>query len=284
MKVLYLSGATGADYECDMVFHGLRSLLGPDCVDVNKIEFMYRDWPHPPFYTVYSLLPNIDVDRTDIQGKIQSRYFDLIVYGSIHRFRDHLDLVRQVYPANKIVYIDGEDDHSTISLVGEGFYFKRELMDQHHLSILPIQFCIPKEKIRPIDFSRKTRLMSPLIPGDTSTYIYYGDESKYYDQYSESYFGRTRKKGGWDCCRHYEIMAAGALPYFADLESCPAQTMNWLPKDMLLHARRLHDEWQGKGENIDEHRDISDLVRVSMERHLTTESMAKYVLDTVGVS
>src|SRR5712671_4352045 len=116
MRVLYLSGATGADYQCDMLLHGIRTLLGPDCVDVNKLEFMYQNWPHPPFYSIYSLLPDIEIDRTDIGGKIRARYFDLIIYGSIHRYREHGELVRSLYPRNRIVYIDGEDDHSTVDL------------------------------------------------------------------------------------------------------------------------------------------------------------------------
>ena len=287
MKILYLSSASGADYQCDMIMHGLRSLLGPDLVDINKIEFMYQGWPHPPFYSIYALLPNIEVDREDIQKKIQTRYFDLIVYGSIQRYREHFDLVKSVYPTNRIVFIDGEDDHSTVDYVGAGIYFKRELTDQHHPNILPIQFCIPKEKIRLEPFE-KTRLMSPLIPGDYSSYIYYGDESKYYDQYSESYFAKTRKKGGWDCCRHYEIMAAGAIPYFDDIENCPTKTLFRMPKEGLLMARRIHDGW---GIDMDVEDTISDLydplladIWHNLTTQLTTESMAKYILDTAGVS
>lgn len=38
------------------------------------------------------------------------------------------------------------------------------------------------------------------------------DEHRYYDDYSRSYFAVTRRKGGWDCMRHYEILAAGTHP------------------------------------------------------------------------
>lgn len=283
MKVLYLSGATGADYMADMLFHGLRTLLGPDLVDVNRLDFMYRDWPHPPFYSIYGLLTEPDgIDRTDIEAKIANHYFDLIVYGSIHRFRQCMDLVWQHYPPNKVVYIDGEDDHSTIILGNTGIYFKRELADIHPSSYLPIQFCIPKEKIRPIDLSRKTRLMSPLIPGDTSTYIYYGDESKYYDQYSESYFGRTKKKGGWDCCRHHEILAAGTLPYFQDFENCPPLTLFNFNRSLIKMAKEMYDNWSDDHWQVEVYETVlSQLQNFSLT---TTEAMAKYVLDTVGAA
>ena len=36
-------------------------------------------------------------------------------------------------------------------------------------------------------------------------------------QTPQAWFALTRPKGGWDCLRHYEILAAGTLPYFLDL-------------------------------------------------------------------
>ena len=41
MRILYISGAEGPDYVCDMLFHGLRRLLGADVVDVNRLWYMY---------------------------------------------------------------------------------------------------------------------------------------------------------------------------------------------------------------------------------------------------
>lgn len=281
MKVLYLSNANGADYQCDLVFHGLRSLLGPDCVDVNKIEFMYQGWPHPPFHSLYALLPNIYVDRDDIQNKIQTNYFDLIVYGSIQRYREHFDLVKSVYPTNRIIFIDGEDDHSTVDYVGAGIYFKRELTDQHHPSIMPIQFGVPKEKIRPIDLSRKSRLMAHCDPRDRSTYVYYDSESRYYDQYSDAYFGYTMKKGGWDAMRHHEIIAAGSIPYFENFRDCPANTLYKFNRMSFYCAEALHDDWERTGRWEDW---LTLARKLQKECLMTTESMAKYILDTAGVS
>jgi hypothetical protein len=43
----------------------------------------------------------------------------------------------------------------------------------------------------------------------------------------------------WDCFRHYEILAAGSVPYFFDLEKAPAQTLANLPKQLLLELRGL---------------------------------------------
>lgn len=41
-----------------------------------------------------------------------------------------------------------------------------------------------------------------------NTYIFENEE-EYYNDYKKSLFAITRKKGGWDCMRHYEILACG---------------------------------------------------------------------------
>jgi len=299
MKVLYLSGAKGPDYLADVIFHGLRSLLGPDVIDVNRMDFMYRgyfkDWP---WYTLYNLLdPLPEADRTDIESKIRNHYFDVVLYGSVLRDRSHLPLVLEYYPHNRIGFIDGEDEIDT-NYIGyeriptqnlhpwevEGStvprdcpYFKRELtsLDRAY----PISFGIPKEKIiEPIP--EKIRLLAPCDPRDRSTFIYSPDlQHEYYRQYGESYFGYTRRQGGWDCMRHYEIMAAGAVPYFQDIEQCPSGTLNFIPKDNLLTARVLHDNWTGCEKDIDGYKKVLSSVRFALLNYLTTEALAKYVLE-----
>jgi hypothetical protein len=112
-----------------------------------------------------------------------------------------------------------------------------------HMATYPISFSVPTEQFQKVKASlvlvEKTRIMSPLIPGDTSTYIYETEES-YYHQYKESYFATTMKKGGWDCMRHYEIVMCGCLPYFIDIEQCPENTMSLWDKQMLLEANALY--------------------------------------------
>ena len=52
-------------------------------------------------------------------------------------------------------------------------------------------------------------------------------------------FGVTRKKAGWDCMRHLEIMANGAVPFFTDLQELPAKTMQHYPKHLFQKALSL---------------------------------------------
>jgi hypothetical protein len=275
MRILYISGAVGADYQCDICFHGLRSLLGPDCVDVQKLWFMYDTSPQYMFHTLYKKLPDIEVDRSDIEAKLQSQYFEAVVYGSVHRNRDYLDLIRAVYPRNKIAFIDGEDGPEISGQLGHGWYFKRELYEPHP-DVRPIQFGVPKECIRQIDPSRKRVLMAHCDPRDRSTMVYYDSETRYYDQYSDAYFGFTMKKAGWDCMRHHEILAAGAVPYFADLDNCPSLTLSRFNRSVFSRARKIKDNW-GTGQNDDA---LWYLIAGQMESALlTTEDLAKLILD-----
>jgi len=286
MKVLYVSGATGADYQCDLVMHGLRSLLGPDLVDVNKMWFMYDTSEHYMFHSLYKLLPDIEVDRGEVEEKIRRHHFDAVVFGSAHRCRSYLDLVASVYPASKIAFIDGEDGPELCGdALGRGWYWKRELYSPDS-RVMPIQFGIPKEKIRPIDMDRKNRgpVFAPCNPMDRSTYQYYDSETRYYDQYSDAWFGITMRKGGWDCMRHYEIIASGTVPYFIDIEQCPPDTLALLPRDPLLRARRLADpgRWQDSDHDRTTWWWIMDELHQVLVKHLTTEAHAKRILEKLS--
>jgi hypothetical protein len=37
--------------------------------------------------------------------------------------------------------------------------------------------------------------------------------------------------------RHYEILSAGSVPWFPELEISPEGTMNFLPKKLIVAAR-----------------------------------------------
>ena len=297
--MLYLSGAKGPDFLCDVLFHGLRTILGPDVVDVARLDFMYHrigdSWTA---FTLYNLLdPDPEPDRSDIEAKIKARYFDIILYGSVLRCREYLPLVLEIYPHNRIGFLDGEDEIDTSYIGFERIpeqnlhpweakdatvprdcpYFKRELTDPSRA--IPISFGIPKVKIADPP-PAKLRLMALCDPRDRSTYIYsMENQAEYYRQYGESYFAFTRRQGGWDCMRHYEILAAGAVPYFENIDACPAGTLTFLPKDSLREAIALHDRWTGCPQDLDDYWKIHARLRFALLNYLTTEALAKYVLN-----
>ena len=148
----------------------------------------------------------------------------------------------------------------------------------------PITFSIPKEKICNNNIIIKTKILSNLIPGDSTTYIY-NTEEEYYNEYKKSYFAITKKKGGWDCMRHYEILANGCVPYFINIEECPQNTMFLLPKELFIEANQLYDN-KFKNKNIDEITDedintyniLQQNLLEYTKNFLTTDKIVEYIL------
>jgi hypothetical protein len=238
MKILYLTKGDHVDYQDDCLLIGLREIFGADVIDFNKRDHNYISYDEEAAKRLYGMgmsvtrvLPNIEIDRTDITSKIKNKYFDYIVYGSIWRCSDYIDNILEYYPKNKIIVIDGEDETNIHKVFDLGIlYFKRELVYKHD-RLFPISFAIPTCKVNFI--KDKTRDVAVCDPRDRSTYIY-KNETDYYKGYQESRIGVTTKKAGWDCMRHYEILANGCLPYFINIDKCPELTMVSFPKQLCL--------------------------------------------------
>lgn len=147
----------------------------------------------------------------------------------------------------------------------------------------PVSVSIPDYKVVK-DVPPKTKYLSSLIPGRPETYIY-NTEEDYYNEYRQSIFAQTFKKGGWDCLRHYEILANGCIPYFIDIDDCPPMTMALWPKKLIKEGNLLYHKYKEKEdipvEVYTTHiRKLLDYLRST----LTSEKMARYILDTSGNS
>jgi len=150
----------------------------------------------------------------------------------------------------------------------------------------PIQFAIPESKIVQ-DIPQKDRDFAFIVPGDIRTYVYQ-NEADYYKDYQRSYFAITCKKAGWDCMRHYEILANGCIPYFVDLDYCDEDTMHFLPRELIKEAMNLEgvsylhiDHKKFDRKKYDE---ILKKLLAHTREYLTTKQMASYVLKTVNYS
>jgi hypothetical protein len=297
MKVLYISSGETEDYQCDALFHGLRELLGADAVDVNRIPALYeqseegKSKMYGRGYTLYANLPDIDVDRENIESKIDAGYFDLVFFGNIWRCDRYLQTILRRYPPSRVAFIDGEDEtRMRWSLFGRGIYFKRELDVPLAPFIQPIFFAVPAGKFVGDEafehnLRNKSRVFAPCDPRDRSTYVFL-TESAYYQQYQNSYFGVTMKKGGWDCMRHHEIVAQGTAPYFLNLENCPRATMHLLPREKLMELRALADRDPDMASQAARDR-YTYLMRdlfYFYRRKFTTVALAEHVLRVVSDS
>jgi hypothetical protein len=291
----------GEDYLQDMVLHGLRQIEDVESVDYPDSRVMYksawtsgeieRDKVYGKGFSVYGTLPDTNVDRTDVEDKIKNGYYDLILIGSFnHHQRDWgsplpvLDeLIFEHTPTNKIAIIDGED-HVTFTPYIENYrYFKRELV-QPTRNALPISFAMPAEKIQtPVE---KIRAVAPLIPAnpyeDKSTYIY-DNEQDYYTDYNRSLFGITYKKYGWDCLRHYEIIASRSVPWFKDIDNCPELTMTTLPKQLLklinYEIGKFGPDAYLTGHRRDHYEEVRHGIFNHFEQYCTTAALAKYIIE-----
>jgi len=332
MKVLYWSIPNNlpanmvSDYQADMLFHGMRKLLGADCVDSYRFWWMYAKDKGDNFeeiwgkgFTMYGLLDEVEVDRTE-------QNFDKIIIPIHHSVAqyptaviDTLNKILKKAEGKQIAIVDGWDrDYINPDLLDlcrrSGVkYFKRELY-QDIDGVWPINFAFPKEKIWDGCMTlegRQTYDIAPLVPVNQSidssymsTYIY-DNEKDYYQMYRDSKFALTSKKGGWDTLRHYEILANRCVPLFVDINSCPKNCMWNYPKDLCkralfypgLHLNLKRGEWvpgmelphcgviekETRGNVVidREYHSLQEEFFTYFKENLTTEHLARYVLETM---
>lgn len=149
--------------------------------------------------------------------------------------------------------------------------------------IRPISFAIASCKIVS-HVPDKTQLVSIIDPTTTvpgRRNYNFTKEADYYAEYQKSWFAHTCKKAGWDCMRHYEIIANGCLPLFRGLGACPADTLTVFPKDLCMRAIDLY---RRKASNFDSEaeQEATSLIRDFLDyarSHLTTEALAQRVLE-----
>ena len=284
MKILYLTKGDHVDYQDDCLFIGLRELFGSDVVDYNKREHNYVSYDEEAAKKLYGMgmsvtrvLPELEVDRTDLTSKIKNKYFNYIIYGSIWRCGDYIDNILNYYPTNKIIAVDGEDETHIHPFWQKGIaYFKRELRSIRD-RVFPISFSIPTCKV---DFVKTNKVRNKAIcdPRDRSTYIY-KNEKDYYQGYKESRFGTTMVKAGWDCMRHYEILANGCIPAFINIQQCPNLTMTSFPKELCLSVREEHQQGLSPEYLYDKY---ADLFETHLLNNNTTKAEATKFINTLN--
>jgi hypothetical protein len=269
------------DYMSDAVFHGLHGLL--------KERLCYPKVPYHLFktyndrvdikllwgrgFTMCWLIEDNAKEESDVVEKITDRYYDFIIYGNIDTCQDHYELVSKVYPKNRVIIIDGTDQPVFHQICEDHLYFKRELL-QPIKNILPISFAIPQSKIA-TDQIVKSKLFATSFPGNTNTYVF-KHEKDYYMDYKSSFFAFTMKKAGWDCLRHYEILANRCVPLFYDLSSCPNMIMTTFPKDLCKQAIHLFSAF-----DVNRYIELENqFYRFTMD-NLTTKSLAEYILTKI---
>jgi len=235
------------DYLADSLLVGFRDIFGPDCVDWPRKPMMYGDFPsvYGRGFTVWSK-PIQDVPTA---ARALKEDVDLVIYSCYRRQMpiDWRALVPNRGKAPRVVYLDGYDDPFIDPAVRP--FFKRELKAMEP-GVLPTGFCVPDRLVRPLNMAGKTQLHQTHVQDTdftSETGYKFTEEKEYYDDLARSFFGITMRKGGWDCMRHYEILAAGTVVMFKHFDDKPEPCAPRCPhfisytdkKDFMEKANRL---------------------------------------------
>ena len=136
-NLLYISD-TEPDYLKTLMLHGFKELYGKQCHDYPMVDHLYTDYNKDGCLygkgMTYSKLLDKKEYREEkyddnVNRLVKLHYFDIVVYGNIHRCDKLLHLVKKHYHNNEIVLLCGEDFHDVCVLHEHSDYhrFKREL-------------------------------------------------------------------------------------------------------------------------------------------------------------
>lgn len=310
-KILLL-GEPMPEYLSNMVLHGLYFMPDVEVINYPKSVMMYEDTfetvnknnIYGKGFTIFGTLPTYHgpYEDHDIYEKVKNNYFDYVIMSYVSArnknwyVSESNPLVKEVikyYNKKQIILLDGHDEE--FWFVDEAFefatYFKRELYGNHrNQTMYPISFAFPEEKIQ--ETLPKVRIQAKMKPKPlripkTVKYKYpFKTEQDYYNGYRESLFGLTYKKMGWDCMRHYEIIACRCLPFFTDIDGLPTEVCKTLPKDLIKESvkiRGLYDnfDFYNTEEGNKLYHDLENKIFEHFKKHCTTRTLAEYVLNVM---
>ena len=242
MRILFFT-SEAEDYLQDQALIGLRGLFGESVVDYPKKDVLYEACKKTGAelygcgFTIWKILPDININRDNIYQRIAQNEFDIIVFSSIWRqksfFRQVCLRFLFLRSSAKLVFLDGEDFQKTyIPALFFGKYYKRELASFVGRKFTEqISFSIPDNKIALFEEEKRKMFAKHVqceeaykiaeVKENCSHSYAFSDESAYYKDIASSYYAITMKKAGWDCMRHYEIAGNGTVPCFYQFSSKP---------------------------------------------------------------
>jgi len=268
LKVLLINSDDGPDYLADLINYFFIS-NNYEVYTNHKLKFLFENYKdknslYGRGFTLYGKLSNElenNVTELTIPQIIDSiDKYELVIFTSIQRRyksksikKDLFSIIRQKISDLNLIVIDGEDSISLDKDIALNTnYFKRELTSKNKNFANPISFAFPKLEIanNNFKFQNKTQLLAPMDPRFQNSYIY-KSEFDYFDQYKKSLFAVTTKKAGWDCMRHYEILACNTLPFFPDIDQKPELTMALYPTKLQIEVNGIFTKLISNDENID---------------------------------
>jgi len=302
MKVLFLctrnSNAQGDYLELTLV-HGLRELLGEDFVEFPKKKILYGDFTESPMNKLHgkgmtfctSPIKDASYDRNNLRVID----FDVVIHGSgfIYGDRWNVNHPNQFYTDGNDLYGNAERKitYKGQEVIGTQFLskcFKRELVEDFD-TVWPIGFGIPSHKISNINLEIKKQLFQQTSPADAcfrnNSTQKFNAEEEYYKDLQESWFGLTCVKGGWECLRHYEIMANGAVLLFKNYQDKhPLMEPRNLPTISYHTEQELYEIMNRlviDNKPTKEYIELYEAQQKWLKENGTTIARARYVMDKI---
>ena len=186
------------------------------------------------------------------------------------------------------------------ALLADADPFARALAARAALGVWPISFSrlsalfVPpppptlREALRPSALAAlsraKARPWSSIAPYKPYAFAAAASgEEAYNAEYRASWFAVTMRKAGWDCNRHLEILANGALPVFRNISATLAHgaQLAAYPKALLALVEREAGAWAGAPGGLPPLRRLAALRHYALRwahAHLTARAGAAYML------
>ena len=153
---------------------------------------------------------------------------------------------------------------------------------------LPIPIPIPLSKLcRAFATSTSSKIHAFSVPVPQNRAYHFDTEAALYEHYSSCWFVLTHGRWGWDTMRHNEIVAAGSIPFFDNLEACPDTELRVFPKQLVLLANRLPGihrdtlsiDWAVFP--VQEYERLRDAIHLFFVAHRSCEAVAGSLLRTI---
>src|SRR5688572_27972893 len=128
-RVLFVAGPS-EDYLADGLFLGLRALLGDRAVDHPRIDALYdtvspelRQQLYGRGFGLYASLPDIAVDRLQVNRQLADGRFDAVIFSDIHRTFGRFVELMPLLSGRRVAVLDGSDSPALYPYSGS--YWRR---------------------------------------------------------------------------------------------------------------------------------------------------------------